>query len=172
MAQLDFVINTSDAQHIAQSDPFTPLPTDWYPAEVVEADFQPMRNGNGKEVTVTLRIVDGQHKGRQVWDRLRIRHVNAEYAQRETNRLTLLSAAALGPGRQLADTGQLVGRVVSAHVKYKKGKDGYEDSNEVAGYAPMAGASQLPPVQPGLSAPPPQPAQPSPAAAPPWAGQR
>ncbi len=73
----DFVL----ADIPADDRSFEPLPKGNYRLQVIESRIDDTKSGTGQMLTLTLEVIEGQYKGRRIWDRLNIRNTNPE-AQR------------------------------------------------------------------------------------------
>ena len=67
MAQLNF-----DARDVDPQSNFDPIPAGWYKAMITESELKQTRNGQGNYLQLTLQVLDGQHAGRHLWDRLNL----------------------------------------------------------------------------------------------------
>ncbi len=143
MAQLQF-----NATNIEPQSSFEPLPTGDYPVIIKDSEMKPTKNGLGSYLELTLEVIDGNAKGRLVWDRLNLEnqnHVAVEIAQKQ------LSAICHAIGKlNIADSSELHNIPLVAKVAYREAKDGYEPSNDVKSYKAYGNAKQ--PVQPQHSA--------------------
>lgn len=152
MAQISF-----NASAVQPKKSFEPIPAGSYIASISESAIKPTSKGTGQIMNLTFDILDGQYKGRKVFDRINIQNQNPTAEKIGQEQLSALCHA-VGV-LQLQDTNQLHGRPVTIKVKIRKDDTGqYEDSNEVTGYLAANGAV------PAASAP----AAPAAAPAAPW----
>lgn len=128
---------------------FDPMPPGNYLGQIIESDIKPTRSG-GRQLALTLEIIDGPHARRRVWDNLNIENSNAqaqEIAQRQLSQL----CHALGI-RHLNDTAQLHGKPVRAKIAIQPAQDQYPAKNVIKAYAPVEdsvqaiGLGAVPPV--------------------------
>jgi hypothetical protein len=168
-----FLGGTFDSSNIDPSAPFEILPAGDYKVAIVDSSMDPTKNGNGQYLKLHLQVLDGQHKGQILFDRLNLDNPNpkaVEIAQR------VLSAICHAVGvLQVSDSSQLHNRPLLARVVIKAAQGEYQASNEIKGYKPASAASATPAfVPPTAQAAPafvPPVAQPATAAsAPPWMG--
>lgn len=167
MAQLG---GTFDATQVQPQEAFTVIPAGKYKSQVVASEIRATNNGEGQYLWFELEILDGEHQGRKLWDRLNLWNNNAtavEIAQRT------LSAMCHATGQlHVEDSEALHFKPMIVTVRVRPagpGKDGkqYDASNEIRGYEAVNGAAPAAPVQ--QAAPAPAPAAPAPsAAAMPW----
>ena len=133
MAKLDDVF---DPSAVEPADTFEPLPAGNYPVEVVESTVDDTKNGLGRLLKLTLRVIGGDYEGRRVWGHITIRHQN-EVAQRIGQQLlgALCNAAGAGP---IEDTEDLHGIPVQARIAIEADKTGqYGPRNVIRGLSPI-----------------------------------
>lgn len=125
MAQLNF-----DATQVNPDQSFEPIPAGWYNMMITESEMKPTKDGNGAYLQVTLKVVDGQYVGRQVFDRLNLQNQNPVAAEIAYKRL---SAYCHATGViQVQDSQQLHGIPFKARVSVRTDSTGqYEPSNEI-----------------------------------------
>jgi hypothetical protein len=137
MAQFNF-----DASQIAPQASTGPLPAGVYLAHIVESDVQPLKSGNGEGLKLTFEIIDGQLKGRKVWENLNIRHSSEDTQRIAQSQLSALCHAV--NVIKLMDTAALHFKPVRINVTVREAVGQYKASNNIKGYE-AAGA--------GISAP-------------------
>lgn len=145
MASLNF-----NAQSVEPAAAYDVLPAGPYLAMAIASELKPTKNGSGEYLQITFEVLDGQFKGRKLFDRLNIRNSNRtaeDIAQRA------LSALCHAVGViQLADSEQLHNIPVVLDVSIDAGKGDYGPSNRIKAYKPANGAA------PRAAAPAPAPA--------------
>ena len=133
MAQLNFDANTVDPQ-----SSFDPLPAGWYKAMITESEMKPTRNGNGHYLQLTFQVLDGEHAGRIVWDRLNLANPNqvaVEIAQQT------LSAICHAVGQlTVKDSAELHNKPMQIKLKVVPATAEYDAKNEISGYKAVDGA--------------------------------
>lgn len=69
-----------DAQtHVAPPSPSRePLPRGMYQVIVMASDLKSTQAGTGQFIELTLQVIDGEHSGRRVWDRLNVSNPNKQ----------------------------------------------------------------------------------------------
>lgn len=141
-----------DANNVDPNQAFEPVPNGDYRAHIVETDIKDTKDGGGKYAQLVWEILDGEYKGRKVWDRLNIVNRN-ETAQNIAQRS--LSAICHATGvLQLHDTNQLLHKPVMIRVVVKQDK-GYDPRNDVKKYTAVDGAAApAAPVSKATVAPP------------------
>lgn len=161
MATLNF-----NAQNVNPQTAFEPLPAGWYPVAITASESRPTKNGNGAYLHLELTVIDGNHKGRKVYDRLNLWNPNqtaTEIAYRT------LSAICHAVGvLEVGDSVQLHNLPLEAKVSIRAADGAYEASNEVKGYRAVTGNGAVPPAAPAPApvTPPSAPATPTTPAAP------
>lgn len=150
---------TFDATVVEPTATFEPLPAGRYVVQIVASEMRPTRDGSGQYLWIEMDVLEGEHQGRKLWDRLNLVNPNAqavEIAQRT------LSAICHAAGRlQLQDSEELHLIPMLVDVKVQPPRNGYDASNKVR-YLPLEQAPA--PAAPVRQAPQP-PARP---ATPPW----
>lgn len=146
MAQFN---STFDATQVDPSAPFEVIPAGKYPVHIVASDMKPTKDGNGSYLWLELEILDGEHRGRKLYDRLNLDNPNQQ-AVDIANRA--LSAICHAVGKlHVNDSEELHFLPMEATVRVRPGRmeNGrqYDASNEVRGYAPAAGAAAPAPRQ-------------------------
>ena len=133
---------TFDSNTVEPAVPFEVVPTGKYPVHIVNSEMKETKGGDGKFLWMELEILDGQHKGRKLFDRLNLINSNqqaVEIAQRT------LSAICQATGQvQISDSQQLHGRAMLASVRVRPAgpdKNGImrDAQNEIRGYEPAGG---------------------------------
>lgn len=148
-----------DASAVPPNAPLELIPAGDYPVQIVASEMRPTKDGNGQYLWLELDILDGQYKGRKLWDRLNLANANqqaVEIAERT------LSAICHATGvLQVSDSEQLHFRPMLARVSKRPAQGNYDAQNEVKGYKPLAQAQAPAPAQapaqrtaPAASAPP------------------
>lgn len=127
--------NPFDASAVAPREPMDVLPDGDYPVIIEASEWKPTKKQDGTYLELTLQVIDGQHKGRKLWDRLNLSNPNAtamEIAQQT------LSAICHATGvMKVSDSAQLHNTPMLAKVKIRQGENG--PTNEVKGYKKMGG---------------------------------
>lgn len=132
MADINF-----DARTVDPTSTFAPLPNGEYRCHITESEIKPTANRSGKYLQLVWEVLDGEFKGRKVWDRLNIENANST-AQDIARRA--LSAICHATGvLQLAQSQQLHHKPVMVKLVVKQDA-GYDARNEVKGYKAVEGA--------------------------------
>ena len=156
MAQLGGMF---DATQVEPQGDYTPIPPGDYTVQIVTSQMVETSNRNGHMLKLELEILDGEHAGRRLYDRLNLENPNrqaVEIAQRT------LSAICHAIGKlSVQDSEELHMQPMTAVVAIKApstGRDGktYAASNEIKTYkvlrdapAPVSSGSAFRPAQAG-----------------------
>jgi hypothetical protein len=141
MAQFNF-----DASQIAPQASTGPLPAGVYLAHIVESDVQPLKSGNGEGLKLTFEIIDGQLKGRKVWENLNIRHSSEDTQRIAQSQLSALCHAV--NVIKLMDTAALHFKPVRINVTVREAVGQYKASNNIKGYEAAGGGISAPATAP------------------------
>lgn len=149
-----------------------PFPDNNYCLQVIESEVKATKNGNGTMLNLTLEVIDGEYKGRRVYERINIQNASAAAQQIGQKQLSGLCHAC-GHLKAVTDSNELHYKPFWATIGIEKDDSGkYAPKNVVKKYlfengnAP-AGAV---PATPAIPAQPATLARPAPQAMP-W-GQR
>lgn len=142
-----------DASTVAPSEAREVIPAGKYLAQIISSEMRDTKAGDGSYLAMELEILDGEHQGRKLFERLNLNNPNAtavEIAHRT------LSAICHATGQmQVADSEQLHFKPLVATVKVRPPRGEYGPSNEIGGYAPASGAAPravTPAAKPAASA--------------------
>lgn len=131
---------TFNAEQVKPQDDFSPVPAGDYIAQVTESEIKATKSGTGQMLTLRWQILDGQFKGRLVFDRINIINQNPTAQQIGQSQLSSICRAA--GVMQLADSVQLHNRPCIITVKIRKDEQ-YGDGNEVRAYKPASGVAPV-----------------------------
>lgn len=162
MATLNF-----DARTVEPSAPMGVIPAGDYNVQIVKSEIKPTANGQSHYLQLELEVLDGEFKGRKLWDILNLWNDNETAA-----RIAQQSLSAIGHAvgvLDIRDSEQLHNKPMLASVKVEKGNAQYpDDKNRVKGYGAYKGAAtSAPAVAPAPAFAPQVPV--APAAPPPFA---
>jgi len=141
MAQFNF-----DASQVAPQQSSGPLPAGVYLAHIVESDVQPLKSGNGEGLKLTFEIIDGQFKGRKVYENLNIRHTSEDTQRIAQSQLSALCHAV--NVIKLMDTAALHFKPVRINVTVREAVGQYKASNNIKGYEAAGGGIGAPATAP------------------------
>ena len=136
MARFD---TSFDANSVEPTTAYELLPAGKYRAQIVESEMRVTRNGMGQFLWLMLDILEGEQKGRKIFDQLNLVNPNpttVEIAQRT------LSAICHATGKMhVSDSEELHLIPMTIQVKVKPPKNGYGESNAIAYLPPEKGAA-------------------------------
>ena len=141
MAQFNF-----DASQVAPQQSVGPLPAGTYLAHITESDVQPLKSGNGEGLKLTFEIIDGQFKGRKVYENLNIRHTSEDTQRIAQSQLSALCHAV--NVIKLMDTAALHFKPVRINVTVREAVGQYKASNNIKGYEAAGGGISAPATAP------------------------
>ena len=141
MAQFNF-----DASQVAPQQSSGPLPAGVYLAHIVESDVRPLNSGNGEGLKLTFEIIDGQFKGRKVWENLNIRHTSEDTQRIAQSQLSALCHAV--NVIKLMDTAALHFKPVRINVTVREAVGQYKASNNIKGYEAVGAGISAPATAP------------------------
>ena len=129
-----------NAEAVKPRDSFEPIPAGMYQAMIEDSEVVPTKSGSGQMLKLTWKVIDGEFKGRLVFDRINIQNQNPraeEIGQRQLS--TLCHAAGV---LQLKTSEQLHAIPCAIKVVIRKDETGqYSDQNEVKDYRSLEGSS-------------------------------
>ena len=138
-----------NAEEVQPQDSFDPIPAGWYTCMITESEMRPTKTGTGEYLQLRLDVIEGEHQGRVVFDRLNLvndSQTAVEIAQRQ------LSAICRAVGvMQPNDSGDLHDKPIRVKVAIRPASGGYDASNEVKAYAEKEGGGTSKPA-PGAAA--------------------
>lgn len=136
-----------DANEVDPTSQFDPIPSGDYPMMITESELKPTKKNDGSYLQMTIEVIDGQYKGRKVWERLNLDNPN-ETAREIAYRT--LSAICHAVGKmQVADSSELHNLPFIGTVKFKPADGQYDAGNEMKGYKKYQGAVSGAAPQPG-----------------------
>ena len=141
MAQLDF--NANDVEPATE---YEPLPAGKYLAEITASGMKQAKSGNSSYLELEFTVLDGDCRGRKVWDRLCISHANNLTQKIARGKLSAICRA-VGV-MQPRDSVELHNLPLVITVKCKNRKDTGEIANELKGYAKRESAAGQPQQKP------------------------
>jgi hypothetical protein len=121
-----------DASTVAPQAVSGPIPAGTYLAHCIESDVKPLNSGNGTGLKMTFEVIDGQYKGRRVWENLNIQHTNEDAQRIAQSQLSALCHAV--NVIKLEDTAALHFKPVKIKVVVREAQGQYQASNNIKGY--------------------------------------
>jgi hypothetical protein len=130
MANLSF-----NATNIDPSSNFETIPAGQYPVQIAHSEMRPTKRGDGQYLFLELDILDGEFKGRKIFDRLNLQNPNPD-AVAIAQRALAQIAHAVGV-LNIANSEQLHFKPLVANVTVQPPRGEYGASNGIRGYAPL-----------------------------------
>lgn len=127
-----------NATQVQPQASFDPIPAGKYICQITESEIKSTKAGTGQQLVLTWEVLDGEYKGRKVWDRLNISNPNKQAEQISQAALSAICHAA--GVLQLQDSAQLHNKPMRLRVTIEK-SEGYEASNKVKGYEAVTGVA-------------------------------
>lgn len=132
-------LNGFDANAVEPNQPREALPAGWYKVVISESEEKVTKNMLGSYLQLTMEVIEGDHAGRKVFERLNLKNPNSqavEIAQRS------LSGICRATGVMTPRTSQdLHDKPLMAKIKVTPPKGDYDAGNEVQEYAPVQKAA-------------------------------
>ena len=156
-----------NANEIEPNKPLDVLPPGKYKVVISESESKDTKSGNGSYLSLTLTVIDGEHLGRKLFDRLNLNNPNPTTVEIAKKTLSAICRATgvLTPQH----SSDLHDIPLIAVVKVQPPKGEYDAKNEVKGYEScIGGTSPVTVPSGGAKTSPPAPDK----AAPPWAKKK
>lgn len=144
-----------DSTTVAPDTKAEPIPAGSYIAQVTDSDLIAAKSGSGNNLRLVFEVLDGQFKGRKVFENLCVQHTNAETQRIAQSKLSALCHAT-GVIR-ISDSSELHGYPVKINVAIQQPQNGYDAKNVIKGFessnAAAGGFNAPKPAAPASSAP-------------------
>ena len=145
-----------DANNVEPNAPREPIPAGWYKAVISGSEEKPTKAQTGSYLQLTIEVIEGDHAGRKVIDRLNLNNPNATAV--DIAKRTLSSICRAVGIMTPRNASELHDKPMMVKVKVKPGDATYGASNEVDDYQPKDSGGAAPSAS----------AAPSGANTPPW----
>lgn len=135
-------LNNFDANTVDPSAPFEPIPAGDYLACIVASQMKPTKNGTGQYLELEIEVLEGEYKGRKVWDRLNLQNPNCQTVEIARADLSAICHAVgvMTP----KDSVELHNIPMVVMVGLEKRKDSDQLTNVIKGYVSKAAAAKTP----------------------------
>ena len=131
-----------NANDVEPNTTFEPIPAGKYMAAITASETKQTKTGNGSYLELTFSILEGDHKGRQLWSRLNLENPNATAVKIARGDLSAICRAV--NVMQPRDSVDLHNLPLVINVKLKKRDDNSELTNDIKGYEPKADNASKP----------------------------
>ena len=120
-----------DANTVKPNEAFEPLPAGWYNARVINSEAKPTKDNKSGYLQLDLEIIDGEHQGRKVFDRLNLWNEGANKEKTKEIAQRQLSAYCHATGVFiLQDSNQLHGIPLKIKLAVRT-QEGFDPTNDV-----------------------------------------
>ena len=133
-------LNGFNANEVEPNEHFDAIPAGKYVAAITDSKIKPTKRGDGSYLELELTLLEGEYKGRKLWDRLCINHPNVQTVQIARGKLSAICRA-VGV-MQPQDSLELHNLPLTIRVTCKRREDTGEIVNEVKGYEKKESAVQ------------------------------
>lgn len=117
----------------AEENPFAPLPAGWYEAEIIKSELKTTKDGNGKYIALSFKILEGENEGRLVYTNLNI--VNKSDVAVKIARADLKAiCGAIGHEGELEDTEDLHNTPMAIKLSLKQETANWPAKNEIKSF--------------------------------------
>lgn len=131
MATLNF-----DTRTVEPGQSYDPIPKGWYIAHVEESNIVQTKSGTGSYLKTKFVVLDGEYKGRAVFQNFNIMNSNKQAEEIARRQLADLGRAV--NVIQIQDSQQLHGIPLKIKVAVRKGEGEFNDQNVIKDYKPMS----------------------------------
>ena len=133
-------------------DDYTPIPVGWYTSIITETDVKKTKSGTGIYMSLTHEIMDGEYKGRLIFDMITIENQNEDAQQIGTKQRNSLFAAC-GKAK-IHDTDEFLNIPIKIKVRIGTANEGYDPKNEISDYKNVTDVKKEVKPQASKSSPP------------------
>ena len=131
-----------NANDVEPNETFEAIAAGKYIAAITDSQIKPTKRGDGNLLELELTILEGEYKGRKLWDRLCIDHPNPTTVRIARGHLSAICRA-VGV-MEPRDSVELHNIPLTVKVRCKKRTDIDEIVNEVSGYLKKETPGQMP----------------------------
>lgn len=149
MAALGQTFEASQHESMEERN-YDPIPNGVYKVMITASEIKDTKNNDGRYVSLTFEIVEGDYKGRKLFNNLNLWNKSAQAVAIAQKELKTICDAVRKP--RINDTCELHDIVMQARVVVGKRKDTGEPQNEIKMYAPIGANMDAKAEQPTASA--------------------
>jgi hypothetical protein len=128
-------LNGFNAAEVEPQQSMEPLPAGWYKCVITDSEEKPTKAQTGSYLQMALEVIEGDHQGRKVFERLNLNNPNqtaVEIAQRTLS--SICRAIGVMTPRNSAD---LHDKPMMVKIAVKPGEGQYGPSNDIKSYEPV-----------------------------------
>lgn len=137
-----------DATKVDPSKALEPVPAGRYLGAMTESEMKPTQKGDGSYLACAFQVIDGEHKGRKLYDNLNLKNPNTTAVEIARGKLSAICHA-VGV-MQPRDSTELHNKPLILVVGHEKRSDNGELKNVIKGYEPRGQAAPAPGVRGAL----------------------
>lgn len=130
MTKLNF-----DAEKVEPLGSFEPIPVGDYTVVISETEMKDAKTGKGQYLQLVYTVLDGDYKGRKIFDRLNL--INENVTASEIAQRALSSICRAVNVMHPKDSEELHDKPFVVKVGIRPAKDDYNASNSVKGYSAL-----------------------------------
>lgn len=140
-----------DLTNVERQEAFDPLPNGWYPAMITESAVGSTKANDGStKLDLTFVIIDGQYKGRKIFNTLNIGNMNPVAKEIAMKQLSSIAHAVGVLNVQQSEW--LHEKPLMIRLKVRQATADYDASNDVSGYKAYAADAGVPAGAPAAPA--------------------
>ena len=129
MATINFNAGNYDFSQDTTSS-YEPLPEGYYNVIAIESEIRDTKAGTGNYLQFKFEVLDGQHKGRYIWDRFNLRNPNPKAVEIAQENLARFCQSA--GHKSISDSFELHHRPVKVKVAHREWNG--QTQTEIKGY--------------------------------------
>jgi len=130
------------AMEVEPSTSYEPLPADWYKCVITDTEKKPTKAMTGSYLQLTIEVIEGQHAGRKVFDRLNLDNPNSVAVQIAQSSLSSICRSI--NVNDPKDSIELRDKPLMVKLAVKPADGQYGASNDIKEYAATGGATASP----------------------------
>lgn len=139
-----------NAANVAPDEGRMTVPPGWYNTVISKSEMKPTSTGNGSYLQLELTILDGEHKGRKLFDRMNLNNPSATAVEIAQKRLSAYCHAT--NVINVSNSMQLHNIPFKVKVKLKPAEGQYDESNEITAVKALDSTDAAPVAQAGGAA--------------------
>jgi len=135
-------LNGFNALEIEPATSYEPLPADWYKCVITDTEEKPTKAQTGSYLQLSIEVIEGQHAGRKVFDRLNLKNPNSVAVEIAQRSLSSICRAIDVPNPR--DSVELRDKPLMVKLAVKPADGQYGASNDIKEYSAANGATAAP----------------------------